>query len=41
MSGVAPPVVLDLDRSVGALPMEEWTVYRVTGDALAKLADKN
>ena len=28
-------------RSVGALPMEEWTVYRVTGDALAKLADKN
>ena len=27
--------------SVGALPMEEWTVYRVSGDALAKLADKN
>ncbi|WP_010214362.1 GNAT family N-acetyltransferase [Sphingomonas sp. PAMC 26621] len=26
-------------RSVGALPMEEWTVYRVTGDALATLAD--
>jgi GNAT superfamily N-acetyltransferase len=28
-------------RSMGAEPMEEWTVYRVTGDALAKLADKN
>jgi GNAT superfamily N-acetyltransferase len=28
-------------HSVGALPMEEWTVYRVTGDALAKLADKS
>jgi GNAT superfamily N-acetyltransferase len=25
-------------RSMGALPMEEWTVYRVTGDALATLA---
>ncbi|MFA6123128.1 N-acetyltransferase family protein [Sphingomonas sp.] len=25
-------------RSMGALPMEEWTVYRVTGDALAALA---
>ena len=25
-------------RSMGAAPMEEWTVYRVTGDALAKLA---
>ena len=27
-------------RSMGAEPMEEWTVYRVTGDALAKLADQ-
>lgn len=25
-------------RSLGAVPMEEWTVYRVTGEALAKLA---
>ena len=25
-------------RSLGALPMDQWTVYRVTGDALAKLA---
>ena len=23
---------------LGALPMDEWTTYRVTGDALAKLA---
>ncbi|MFZ5794128.1 MAG: GNAT family N-acetyltransferase [Sphingomonas sp.] len=26
-------------RSMGALPMEEWTVYRVTGEALATLAE--
>ena len=25
-------------RSLGALPMDEWTVQRVTGDALARLA---
>ncbi|WP_210484911.1 GNAT family N-acetyltransferase [Microvirga antarctica] len=25
-------------RSIGALPMDEWTVQRVTGDALARLA---
>ena len=25
-------------RSLGAVPMDEWTVYRVTGDALAALA---
>jgi GNAT superfamily N-acetyltransferase len=25
-------------RSLGALPMDEWTVQRVTGDALKKLA---
>ena len=25
-------------RSLGAVPMDEWTVQRVTGDALAKLA---
>jgi GNAT superfamily N-acetyltransferase len=25
-------------KSLGAVPMDEWTVYRVTGDALAKLA---
>ncbi len=26
-------------RSLGAVPMDEWTVYRLTGDALTKLAD--
>jgi hypothetical protein len=25
-------------RSIGAAPMDEWTVQRVTGDALAALA---
>jgi len=25
-------------RSLGALPMQEWTVYRLTGDALGNLA---
>jgi GNAT superfamily N-acetyltransferase len=25
-------------KSLGALPMDEWTVYRVAGDALVKLA---
>lgn len=27
----------DFYRSVGAQPLEEWTIFRVTGDALAKL----
>jgi GNAT superfamily N-acetyltransferase len=27
-------------RSIGALPMDEWTVQRVTGDALAALATR-
>ncbi len=26
-------------RSLGAIPMDEWTVHRVTGDALTALAD--
>ena len=26
-------------QSIGAVPMEDWTVYRLTGDALARLAD--
>ncbi|MGZ8853852.1 MAG: GNAT family N-acetyltransferase, partial [Thermoanaerobaculia bacterium] len=25
-------------KKLGALPMDEWTVYRVTGSALDKLA---
>ena len=27
-------------RSLGAAPMDEWTVHRVTGEALAKLAEE-
>ena len=26
-------------QSIGAVPMDDWTVYRLTGDALARLAD--
>lgn len=26
-------------RSLGAVPMDEWTVYRLSGDALRKLAE--
>jgi len=26
-------------KSIGALPMDDWTVYRLTGDALDRLAD--
>jgi GNAT superfamily N-acetyltransferase len=26
-------------RSIGAVPMDDWTVYRLAGDALARLAD--
>ncbi len=26
-------------RSLGAVPMDEWTVYRLTGDTLNKLAE--
>ena len=28
---------IDFYKSLGAFPMDEWTVYRVTGDALAEL----
>lgn len=28
---------IDFYKSLGAVPMDEWTVYRVTGDALKKL----
>ena len=27
-------------KSLGAVPMDEWTVFRVTGPALAALADR-
>jgi GNAT superfamily N-acetyltransferase len=29
---------IEFYKALGALPMDEWTVYRVSGDALAKLA---
>ncbi|MGA1503200.1 MAG: hypothetical protein ACO38Z_11395, partial [Candidatus Nanopelagicales bacterium] len=29
---------LDFYRSIGAEPMDEWTVQRVSGDALRRLA---
>jgi GNAT superfamily N-acetyltransferase len=28
-------------KSLGAKPMDEWTVYRVTGEALSKLAENS
>ncbi len=31
---------IDFYKSIGAIPMDEWTVYRVTGDALTKLASE-
>lgn len=30
---------IDFYRSLGAVPMDDWTVYRVTGDTLKKLAE--
>ncbi|MBE6894690.1 MAG: GNAT family N-acetyltransferase [Ruminococcaceae bacterium] len=30
---------IDFYRSLGAQPMDEWTVYRITGDTLKKLAE--
>ena len=30
---------IDFYRSIGAVPMDEWTVQRVTGDALTRLAN--
>jgi len=30
---------IDFYRSLGAVPMEDWTVYRITGDTLKKLAE--
>jgi hypothetical protein len=26
-------------RKLGAVPMSDWTIFRVTGEALTKLAD--
>jgi GNAT superfamily N-acetyltransferase len=30
---------IDFYKSLGAVPMNEWTIYRVTGSALQKLGD--
>jgi GNAT superfamily N-acetyltransferase len=30
---------IEFYRSLGAVPMDEWTVFRVAGEALAKLAE--
>ena len=31
---------IDFYRSLGAAPMDEWTIYRLAGDALQKLAEE-
>ena len=31
---------IDFYRSMGAMPMDEWTVYRITGDRLQELGKK-
>ena len=30
---------IDFYLSLGATPMDEWTVYRLTGDTLTKMAE--
>ena len=30
---------IDFYLSLGAVPMNDWTVYRITGDTLKKLAE--
>ena len=30
---------IDFYRSLGALPMDEWTTYRLTGDSLQEMAE--
>ena len=31
---------IDFYRALGATPMDDWTIYRVAGDAISKLADE-
>jgi len=31
---------IDFYKSLGALPLDEWTIYRVSGEALARLAER-
>jgi hypothetical protein len=28
-------------RALGAVPMDEWTTFRLAGDALARFADRD
>jgi hypothetical protein len=30
---------IEFYRSLGAVPMDEWTVFRLTGDAMQQLGD--
>jgi GNAT superfamily N-acetyltransferase len=32
---------IDFYKGLGAVPMDEWTTYRVTGEALTRLANRN
>jgi len=32
---------IEFYRRLGAIPMEDWTIYRVTGDALIRLASED
>ena len=32
---------IDFYKSMGAVPMDEWTIYRVTGETLEKMAKGN
>jgi GNAT superfamily N-acetyltransferase len=32
---------IELYKKLGGVPMKEWTVYRLSGDALDRLADEN
>jgi len=32
---------IDFYRSLGAVPMDEWTTYRLTGDTLRAMAEEN
>jgi GNAT superfamily N-acetyltransferase len=31
---------IEFYRSLGAVPMDDWTIFRLTGDALARLAEQ-
>lgn len=37
--GLKPPSI-DFYRSLGAEPMSDWTVYRIAGDTLTRLAEQ-